>query len=68
MQHVGNIPMTFIRAPYITAVGNGVEVLACVDEHIVAARYGNQIGLAFHPEVTDDPSVHRYFLQTVCSL
>jgi 5'-phosphate synthase pdxT subunit len=65
MQHVGNIPMTFIRAPYIASVGNGVEVLASVDEHIVAARYGNQIGLAFHPEVTSDSGVHRYFLQIV---
>lgn len=65
MRHVGTIPMTFIRAPYITDVGRGVEVLATVDDHMVAARYGNQIGLAFHPEVTDNPGVHQYFLQIV---
>lgn len=59
---VGRVPMTFIRAPYIESVGTGVEVLACVDGHVVAARYGNQLGLAFHPELDADNRLHRAFL------
>ena len=54
--------MTFIRAPYIDSVSDGVEVLAAVDDKIVAARYKNQIGLAFHPELTNDTRIHEYFL------
>lgn len=46
---LGEIPMTFIRAPYIQSVGSGVEVLAEVDGKIVAARQGNQLVTAFHP-------------------
>lgn len=56
------IPMTFIRAPYITAVGDGVEVLSVVDGRIVAARQGHQLATAFHPELDDSPFVHEYFL------
>lgn len=63
MRGIGKIPMTFIRAPYIEKVGEGVEVLATVDEHIVGVRYGNQIGISFHPEVTDSMEVHEYFLK-----
>ena len=57
--------MTFIRAPYIDSVSDGVEVLAAVDDKIVAARYKKQIGLAFHPELTDDTRIHEYFLSMV---
>ena len=64
-KHVGIVPMTFIRAPYIDSVSDGVEVLASVDDKIVAARYKNQIGLAFHPELTDDTRIHEYFLSMV---
>lgn len=59
---IGRIPMTFIRAPYIEKTGGGVDVLAEVDGHIVAARQGNQLVTAFHPELLEDLSVHRYFL------
>jgi len=59
---IGTIPMTFIRAPYIESTGPGVQVLAETGGHIVAARQGNQIAVAFHPELNDDTSVHRYFL------
>lgn len=59
---VGSIPMTFIRAPYIESVGEGVEVLAEVDGHIVAARQGKQLVTAFHPELDSDLRVHEYFL------
>lgn len=58
----GNIPMTFIRAPYIENAGANVEILAAVNEHIVAAREGKQLVTAFHPELTDDATVHKYFL------
>ena len=60
---IGKIPMTFIRAPYIESVGEGVQALATVDGHIVAARQGNQLVTAFHPELHADTRVHRYFLE-----
>jgi 5'-phosphate synthase pdxT subunit len=53
----------FIRAPLITAVGEGVEVLARLEEGgIVAARQDNLLVTAFHPELTTDTRFHRYFL------
>ena len=60
--HIGEIPLTFIRAPYIECADDGVEILAKVDGNIVAVQYGNQIGISFHPEVTDCTAVHEYFL------
>lgn len=67
VQHLFNgidqpIPMTFIRAPYIKQVGEDVQVLAEVNGCIVAARQGNQLVTAFHPELNDDLSVHQYFI------
>lgn len=61
---LGKVPMTFIRAPYIDSVGEGVEVLAAVDEHIVAAQYGKQLALAFHPELdlAKSTAIHEYFV------
>lgn len=53
----------FIRAPYIEAVGPGVQVLATYDNKIVFARQGKFLASAFHPEETDDLRVHRYFLK-----
>jgi 5'-phosphate synthase pdxT subunit len=56
----------FIRAPVITAAGEGVEVLSRLDEAgIVAARQGNLLVTAFHPELTSDTRFHRYFLAMV---
>lgn len=52
----------FIRAPRITAVGAGVEVLASLDGEPVAVRQGPHIGLTFHPEMTGDDRIHRLFL------
>lgn len=63
----GTIPMTFIRAPYISSVSENAEVLAVVDKKIVAARQNNQLVTAFHPELNDDLSVHNYFLNMVKS-
>lgn len=65
---IGKIPMTFIRAPYIDSVGKDVEVLSEVDGRIVAARQGKQLVTAFHPELTENLSVHRYFLEEVAGL
>ena len=62
---VRTVPMTFIRAPYIASVSDGVEVLATVGERIVAARQGSQLVTAFHPELNGDLSLHRYFLEMV---
>lgn len=59
---VGKVPMTFIRAPYIKEVHGNAETLAVVDGHIVAAREGNQLVTAFHPELNDDVRIHEYFL------
>jgi len=55
----------FIRAPWIESVGEGVEVLARHGGHIVAARQGRLLATTFHPELTGDPRVHRYFVQTI---
>jgi len=62
VKHIGNIPLRFIRAPYIESVDDNVEILAEVNGNIVAVQYHSQIGLAFHPELTQDLSVHRYFV------
>jgi len=55
----------FIRAPWIASVGEDVEVLAQHDGHIVAARDGRVMATVFHPELTGDPSMHRYFIECV---
>jgi 5'-phosphate synthase pdxT subunit len=55
----------FIRAPWIAEHGEGVEVLAEVDGHPVAARQGDVIAVAFHSELTDDDRVHRLLLDAV---
>lgn len=67
MKGIGRVPMTFIRAPYIEAVPEDtpeeVEILAEVQGRIVAVRCRNQIGIAFHPEVTKDTRIHTYFME-----
>ena len=64
----GNIPMTFIRAPYIKEVWGDAEVLAEVDGKIVAARQGNQLVTAFHPELNESLEIHCLFVHMVDSL
>jgi 5'-phosphate synthase pdxT subunit len=61
----GPLRAVFIRAPWIEEHGDGVEVLAEVDGHPVAARQGNVLVLAFHPELGDDRRVHRRLLDMV---
>ena len=60
---VGQIPMTFIRGPIISSVGEGVEILATVDNQIVAAQEKNMLVTSFHPELTDDVRLHQYFIE-----
>jgi len=62
---IGKVSMTFIRAPYIESLGAGAEVLSKFDNHIVAARQGNQLVTSFHPELDSDTRIHQYFLQLV---
>ncbi len=63
---IGVIPMSFIRAPYIAEAYEGVQILAWAEGKIVAARQGNQLVTAFHPEVNEDVRVHQYFLDMIC--
>ena len=66
MKDIGDdVPMTFIRAPYIKKVASPCEPLAQVDGHIVAARQGRQLVTAFHPELDGDARIHEYFLRLV---
>jgi len=59
----GPFPGVFIRAPVITSVGKGVEILCRLsDGRIVAVREGNMLATSFHPELTRDDRLHRYFL------
>ncbi|PKQ10100.1 MAG: pyridoxal 5'-phosphate synthase glutaminase subunit PdxT [Actinobacteria bacterium HGW-Actinobacteria-9] len=55
----------FIRAPWIEELGEDAQELACHDGHIVAARQGRLLASVFHPELTGDPRVHRYFMEHV---
>ncbi|EMG34378.1 pyridoxal 5'-phosphate synthase glutaminase subunit PdxT [Streptococcus oralis] len=59
---VGKIPMTFIRGPIISSLGEGVEILATVDDQVVAAQEKNMLVTSFHPELTDDIRLHQYFI------
>lgn len=60
--NISNYTGVFIRAPSISEVGSDVEVLSKFDEKIVAIKKGNIIGTSFHPELTQDSSLHKYFL------
>lgn len=61
------IPLVFIRAPYIESAHNSAAALARVGGNVVAARQKNMLATAFHPELTNDLSFHRYFIeQFVC--
>ena len=56
----------FIRAPVVERVGEGVDVLARLDDgRIVAVEQGNLLGTSFHPEVTGETRFHRYFIEKV---
>ncbi len=62
----GGFHAIFIRAPLITAVGEGVEILSRLpDERIVAVRQGHLLATSFHPELTGDSRFHRYFMELI---
>ncbi len=63
-----NIPKfngVFIRAPSVSDVGSDIEVLSKFNDRIVAVKKGNVIATAFHPELTEDVSLHKYFVNLV---
>jgi len=63
-----NIPKfngVFIRAPSVSDVGSDVEILSKFNDRIVAIKKGNVIGTAFHPELTEDTAIHKYFINLV---
>lgn len=62
---LGPVRVAFIRAPIVTRVGAGVEVVARRDGHIVAVRQGPVLGVAFHPELTGEAAFHRHLLAQV---
>lgn len=57
----------FIRAPRIIKWGKEVEVLAKLRDEPILVRHGHHLGASFHPELTADPEIHRYFIEMVRS-
>lgn len=62
----GPFPGVFIRAPRLRRIGAGVEVAVTRRGEPVGVRQGRLLGLCFHPELTDDRRLHRYFLAECC--
>ncbi|HET7484257.1 MAG TPA: pyridoxal 5'-phosphate synthase glutaminase subunit PdxT [Solirubrobacterales bacterium] len=69
VEGIGGEPLraVFIRAPWVERHGPGVEVLASCEGHPVAIREGRVLACAFHPELTDDPRLHAYFMAMTTS-
>ncbi len=64
--NIKDFPMTFIRAPYFeSSLDSGVHIIATVNDKAVAIKYKNQLALSFHPEVTTDNRIHKYFLSMI---
>lgn len=62
---IEKFPAVFIRAPYVEQAGRETEILARAEEKIVAVRQKNMLATAFHPELTDDLRLHRFFLEQI---
>ena len=67
LKGIGEVPMTFIRAPFVESVhadasGNTPEILSIVENRIVGVKYKNQMAFAFHPELDQDTRIHEAFL------
>ena len=58
----------FIRAPVITEAAEAVQVMAWWREHPVLVRYGRILASTFHPELTPDATIHRYFVEQLCAM
>lgn len=65
VKSVGKVPMTFIRAPYVSDVHDDTRVLASVEDRIVGVQYNDQLAFAFHPELDEDTRIHERFLEIV---
>jgi pyridoxal 5'-phosphate synthase pdxT subunit len=61
----GAVRAVFIRAPWLAEYGDGVEILAEVDGHPVAARQDNMLVISFHPEIAGESRIHELFLQSI---
>jgi 5'-phosphate synthase pdxT subunit len=59
------IRAVFIRAPWVERVGQSVQVLSSVGSHAVAVRSQTLLATSFHPEITGDHRIHRYFIEEV---
>jgi 5'-phosphate synthase pdxT subunit len=59
------IRAVFIRAPWVEKTGSEIQVLAAVDAHPVAVRSQTLLATSFHPELTGDHRIHRYFIEQV---
>ncbi len=67
-----SIRAVFIRAPWVESVGKDVEILAQISDelgnyHPVAVRQGRVLATSFHPELTGDNRIHKYFIEEICS-
>lgn len=60
------IPLVFIRAPYVEKVYGDAQVLLRVDDKIVAVKQDKLLATSFHPELTEDTSFHKYFVDHIC--
>ncbi|MGZ7069566.1 MAG: pyridoxal 5'-phosphate synthase glutaminase subunit PdxT [Methanobacterium sp.] len=58
-----NFQGVFIRAPYVEKIGKGVEILSRYQDKIIAVKSGKHIATAFHPELTGDTRIHKYFIK-----
>ena len=65
VKDIGEVPMTFIRAPYVSDTTNAVETLAVIDGKTVGVKYKNQMAFAFHPELDDDLQIHKAFIELI---
>ena len=67
---IGEVPMTFIRAPYVEQIHSDAnnekpEILSIVQNRIVGIKYKNQMAFAFHPELDNDLRIHKAFLEMI---
>jgi 5'-phosphate synthase pdxT subunit len=67
---IGKVRAVFIRAPWVETTSEKVQILAQVEidgrQHPVAVRQGHLLATSFHPELTGDDRIHRYFVQEIC--
>jgi len=59
---LGRVNGVFIRAPVVCQWGPGVEILCTYEGNVVGVRQGSVVGTSFHPELTNDPRIHAWFL------